>query len=217
MSPDQSQQREQPLPEDIRGGWYYLPEDMPVEKVGAKKGADLLAFRLDGSFVRYAVESGARTETEEGGYTFDGNFLILRGGSTKTYRVDSSVPWRWNLEGKKKNRVLLRGLYGDSQPVRVADSRRQAIAESPGRVKVRTPFDGPDRDEILSLFHRDADHDEQRVGACFVESGDDGVAWAALTPFVQGVEAATWEKVFRDSCLPAVSKGPDDVELKIVG
>lgn len=101
------------LPEAIRGSWYLLADDnKPLAEAIEKKG-QLLALRLTGKFSLYDLtqedDGTEKVVKDAGDYTFDGDFLILRGRNTETYRVRIKSAWQWNLEAKKKTRKLLRG------------------------------------------------------------------------------------------------------------
>ena len=188
---------DQLLPESIRGGWYFVPSTDDVLSTVEEEG-EILVFHLDGTFVRFAIEDDARREEERGEYTFDGQFLIVRGSSTDTYRVHPESEWRWRLEGKKEDQLLLRGLLDRPETVQLRDERREEIERMPMRVFVRSVFDGAQEGEICMLIH-EADDEEVAIGALFAEAPSDGEMWIGVTPFVEGLNLEIWERIVRES------------------
>lgn len=190
---------EELLPESIRGGWYFVPADAEVEE-GLGDDAEILVFRLDGTFTRFEIEGEERTESERGDYTFDGQFLIVRGSSTNTYRVEPEATWRWALEGKKSKKLLLRGLVDRKEPFELGPERADEIERMPMRVFVRSIFEGDTAGEICTMVH-ESDNEELELGALFAEPQDDAELWIGLTPFVEGLSVETWERIVRESYL----------------
>lgn len=187
------------LPESIRGGWYVVPATDTVDEVVEEDG-EILVFHLDGSFVRFAIEDDERREADRGDYTFDGQFLIIRGSSTQTYRVEPESEWRWSLEGKKEDRLLLRGLIDRTETVELPEERREEIEQLPMRVFVRSIFDGAQEGEICMMIH-EADDEEIAIGALYAEAPSDGEMWIGATPFVEGLNVEIWERIIRESYL----------------
>jgi len=187
------------LPESIRGGWYFVPATEDVGEVVDEQG-EILVFHLDRTFVRFEIEEDARREAERGEYTFDGQFLIVRGSSTDTYRVDAESEWRWHLEGKKDDKLLLRGLIDRVETVDLPGERRDEIERMPMRVFVRSIFDGAQAGEICMLIH-EADDEEIAIGALYAEAPEDGEMWIGVTPFVEGLNIEIWERIVRESYL----------------
>jgi hypothetical protein len=187
------------LPETIRGGWYFVPSDEPASEAVEEEGK-ILVFHLDGTFVRFEIEQEERTEAERGEYTFDGDFLILRGDRTNTYRVHPEAPWRWSLEGKKGDQVLLRGIVDREETIELGEERREEIERMPMRVFVRSIFEGAREGEICMFIH-EADDEEIAIGALFADAPKDAEMWVGVTPFVEGLSAEIWERIVRESYL----------------
>lgn len=207
------------LPEAIRGSWYLLrPNGTAVEALEDK--AQLLALRIDGSFSRYTLDGAKRELKEEGDYTFDGDFLIVRGRNTDTFRVTPETPWRWHLEAKKKSRRLFRGVLDERDFVELDDEARKEVRMLPMRVRVDTPF-ADDQDAIFELTYAPKEGSEQRIGCFSVDREPNSEAlWVGLTPVAQNVSAETWEKVIRNAYLKSYRDAADDVgwvSLEIVG
>jgi hypothetical protein len=207
---------QQPLPETIRGAWYNVGSGGSVAETVQEDG-EILVFDLDGGFVRYELDEGHRAKSEEGDYTFDGQFLILRGKNTTTYRVDVEAPWRWRLEGKRDERLLLRGLVDRDESIDVSGERSEAIGRTPGRVFVRSDFDGEEGGEICTFVHEPKDGETIEIGACYTD-GDEEVFQIYLTPFVEGLDRPTWEKVVIKAYLDVHRDGPrpDDYAIEVL-
>lgn len=187
------------LPESIRGGWYFVPAD---DELGARSEAtgEVLVFTLSGEFYRFELVDGARELDEEGDYTFDGQFLILRGSDTNTYRVEPEAPWRWYLEAKKDDQLLLRGWTDREEPLELDEERLVEIENVPAQVFVRSEFEGPERGEICSLVH-ESGGEQLMLGACYAEPESEGEVWVALVPFTRSLPDALWERIIRRSYL----------------
>lgn len=186
------------LPESIRGGWYFVPTD---EEVGdaAEADGEVLVFFLDETFARYELSEGERELDEEGDYTFDGQFLILRGSDTETFRVEAETAWRWELEGKKDEHLLLRGWTDLEEPFELGEERLGEIESVPARVFVRSEFGGPSDAEICSLVH-ESDDEQLLLGACYAEASDDEL-WIGLAPFTTSISDSLWRRIVRRSYL----------------
>ena len=200
-----------PPPESIRGSWYYLPASTNPHDLG-ERPPQLLRFRLDGTFARYLARDDEWVEKERGDYTFDGAFLILRGRNTDTFRVGTQPFWRWTLEGKKEEQVLLRGLLLDDDfgDLNAEDSKEIRIL--PIRVSVRQNYRADDG--VYDLVYR-SERGDRRVGVFFVER-DDVRAWVGVTPCVEGIEPKTWERIIRESFLDIFCSKPDDIHVVTV-
>ncbi len=206
------------LPEAIRGSWYLLREPgTPAEALADK--AQLLSFRLDGSFTRYNLDGATKEEAEEGDYTFDGDFLIVRGRNTDTFRVDVRSDWFWFLEAKKKSRRLYRGVLEESDFFELDDEACKEIRMLPMRVGVDFAFDD-DRDAIFDLVYDPKDGQPARIG-CFSVDRDPhtDALWVGLTPLAQNLSAEVWEKVIRQSYLKTHPTAPPAgwVSLELLG
>lgn len=202
---------ERPPPESIRGSWYYLPESADPHNLGDKP-PQVLRFRLDGTFTRYIARDDGWLEKEKGDYTFDGAFLIIRGRNTDTFRVQFDRYWRWKLEGKKEEQVLLRGLVTDEDFVELSAEDQKEIRILPIRVGVRSHTDVADG--VYDLVYR-GESAERVVGAFFVEHNGPKV-WVGVSPFAKGIESKTWERIIRESYLDIFRSKPSSVQVVTV-
>ena len=197
------------LPEAVRGCWYYIPESFQIEG-GLNRAHQVLAFGVDGSFIRYQIKSGRRKIAEEGDYTFDGNFLIIRGRNTDTFRVRRHSFRRWSLEGKKKTHHLIRGLFDDAD-ISLTDAALRDIRILPLRAQVQADFTG---EHVIYRLTYDQDEEAPVLLATFfVEHHDDGRRWIGITPLAQGIEPKTWQRIMEDSFLDMFLGKPDDVRV----
>ena len=203
------------MPEDIRGSWYLLAEDGSPEEALEADG-QLVAFGLDGTFTRYDIDGDTKSEHETGDYTFDGQFLILRGKNTDTYRVRVEHDWYWFLEEKKKNRRLYRGLIDEADRIRLPDEQMRELKNVPVRVHVECSFDA-EEDAIFDLIYEPTDGEDSRVGCFSVDfDSNSGELWVGLTPLVEGLAPRAWVDVVRRSYLDMHRGKPDDVGLVAV-
>lgn len=204
--------QERPLPEAIRGSWYFLPESADPHGP-ADKGRTVYRFRLDGTFARYILKGEDWTEKEEGDYTFDGAFLIIRGRNTDTYRVRPEGAWKWNLEGKKEDQKLMRGLMKDEDFFELSEKDAKEIRILPIRVTVEAPADHDN--VIYDLMYKGEAGNPRRVGSFFVER-DGTKRWVGLTRFAEGLQDTTWERIIRESYLDIYAGKPSDVGVVTV-
>lgn len=202
---------ERPPPETIRGSWYYLPESANPRAL-ADKTPQVLRFRLDGTFTRYLARESEWVEKENGDYTFDGQFLIVRGRNTDTFRVRTDDYWRWVLEGKKEEQVLLRGLVTKKDFVDLNADDQKEIRILPIRVSVEAPANV--NDAVFELIYR-KDTGERVVGSFFVEREGPKI-WIGLSRFVRGIDDKTWERIIRDSYLDIFRGKPSDIRVVTV-
>jgi hypothetical protein len=188
------------LPEAIRGSWYLLPEEgSPAEALDDK--GQLLALRLDGTFTRYTADATSKEVKEEGDYTFDGDFLILRARNTDTFRVHIKEDWYWFLEAKKKSRRLYRGLIDEGDFVELDAESRREIDMLPMRVSVQCPYDD-EEGAVFDLVYQPKEGDKQRIGCFSVDPDPEtGALWVGLTALATNLKVETWEKVLRKSYL----------------
>jgi hypothetical protein len=201
------------LPEAIRGAWYLLPDEADPHTLEHKK-AQQLFFELDGSFTRYKIKRGERRrEHETGDYTFDGNFLITRGRSTDTYRVHPEGFWRWDLEEKKGDYVLLRGPFEADDFFTITPDQREELQRVPIRIAVQSPFVDDDERAIFELVHRPEDGEERPAGSLWADRVGSEILHIGLTPIVAGVDAALWERVVAESFLDVYLGEPDDIDI----
>ncbi len=198
-------------PESIRGSWYYLSASAKPKALGDKV-PQVLRFRLDGTFTRYLARDGEWSEKESGDYTFDGSFLIIRGRNTDTFRVRATSAWRWTLEGKKEEQVLLRSLVEEKHAPELDDEDRKEIRILPIRVSVES--NGTSDDAIYDLVYK-KDEAPRHIAAFFVER-DGQKVWVGLTRFVDGIEPKTWERIIHESYLDIFCGKPDDVHVVTV-
>ncbi len=205
---------DRPLPEAIRGSWYLLPEEgSPAEAL--EDDGKLIALRLDGSFSRYALDGARKELEEEGDYTFDGDFLILRARNTETFRVHIEASWHWFLEGKKKSRRLYRGLFDGDERFELSAEERGHINKKPKRVRAKTPFED-ETDAIFELIYRNEDNDSRRVGFFSTDTDTNtGALWVGVTPIATNLKAATWEKVIQKAYVDAHQSTHGERELTV--
>lgn len=202
---------ERPPPESIRGSWYYVPASADPRALGDKT-PQVLRFRLDGTFVRYLVRDAELHEKEHGNYTFDGQFLIIRGRNTDTYRVRTGEYWRWFLEGKKEEQVLLRGLVTPKHFGELSPEDQKEIRILPIRVGVEGPE--ASRDGIFELVYR-KDGSPRVVASFFIETEGSKI-WVGLSRFVDGIEDKTWERIIRESYMDIFRGKPAEVRVVTV-
>lgn len=186
-----------PLPEAVRGCWYFLPDDFDLRD-GRPDSYKVMKFAVDGTFSRYDIEGNQRKLGESGDYTFDGNFLIVRGRRTNTFRVHRPSFWCWDLEGKKDSFTLLRGFVGSEELDDLPVDERRDIKLLPRRAQVVADFD--DDDVIHRLIYERGVRDRRLLATFSVERGDDSL-WIGLTSLVTGVETSTWERIVSESYL----------------
>lgn len=204
------------LPEAIRGSWYLLADDAkPIAEAIEKKG-QLLALRLSGTFCCYdlAHEDGgvAKVEKDSGDYTFDGDFLILRGRNTETYRVRITEDWQWSLEAKKKQSKLVRAPITASDFFELDAHERTEIATLAHRVQLQTPFLEAD-DAIFELVFSPNTQQRCRLGYVSVDlDRPNGELWVGLTALATNLEVDTWQKIIAQACAMMVRINPAKIE-----
>jgi hypothetical protein len=204
---------ERPLPENIRGSWYFVslkeasrdPENPPFQ---------VFQFTLDGRFSIFAIRNGARLEKEKGEYTFDGNFLILRGRTTETYRVRAETYWRWALEGKKEAYHLSRGLVSEADLIELSEQESKEVRILPIRVSVVPEASIPD--VIYELGFESTEHGRRLSVANFFTEVVEHRMWIGLTPYVQGIDPRTWERIIQDSFLDFFLNKPEGIRVVTV-
>ena len=197
-----------PLPEAVRGCWYYLPRDVEIS-AEVPDSYQMLCFGVDGTFSRFEIDGEKKEESESGEYTFDGNFLILRGRRTQTFRVHRPSFWQWNLEGKKKSFTLLRGFVADDNLQALPADEGRDIKLLPRRARVEADFE--DDAVIYRLIYERGVKDRRLLGTFSVDIGNEKV-WIGLTPLVTGVEPSTWERIIRESYLGMFRDDSVDLE-----
>jgi AraC-like DNA-binding protein len=204
---------ERPLPENIRGSWYFVS----VKEAGRdsdSRSLQVFQFNLDGRFSIFAMRNGARFEKEKGEYTFDGNFLILRGRTTETYRVRTETYWRWVLEGKKEVYYLMRGLVSESDLIDLSENESKEVRILPIRVSV-VP-EASISDVIYELGFESTEHGRRLSVANFFTEVDEHRMWVGLTPYVRGIEPRTWERIIQDSFLDFFLNKPAGIRVVTV-
>jgi hypothetical protein len=197
-----------PLPEAVRGGWYFFPGDGDINKLRKKGDLQVLSFAVDGTYRRYKLKAKSRKLSESGEYTFDGNFLILRGRRTLTFRVRRPTFWRWQLEDKKKSYTLVRALTDDDRRPTLADEQRRDIRLLPLRARIETDHEG--EDAIHRIVYEANGGPRQLLATFFVEADEDQHL-VGLTPLVEGVEPRTWERIIRESYVDLFLGAPEDL------
>lgn len=207
---------EQPLPESVQGAWYLLPADEDPAEVNPSD-TEVMVFGRDGYMDHFEIKGGAREHKDEGDYTFDGQFLILRGRSTKTYRVEQESHWNWLLEGKKNRYRLVRALidYDDADPL--DEESRREISMLPLRVKPRSDYEGGLQGDICRLVY-EADDGERLIGALGAMQDDDDI-WIGVLRLAEGLEPGIWRRIVEKSYLGAYRDDvtfPAEVALEFV-
>lgn len=190
------------LPEAIRGAWYSLPDEPEEVDDALEEDGEVLVFRLDETFDRYRIaEEGGLEEDERADYTFDGDFLILRGSSTETFRIEPVAPWKWEGEKKSEDRRLLRGTYAGDEPIDLGSERVAEIERLPGRVYVKSALRGPPSATIGTFVHEDGEGDEVDIGAVCAQYDGNEVRWIGATPYADGIDKGTWRSIVEDAYL----------------
>lgn len=206
-----------PLPEAVRGSWYLASPSFFDDQADDPSSLpdQLLAFAVNGTYVRYDLSPRGRKEKESGDYSFDGNFLILRGRRTHTYRVQRPAFWKWELEGKRKSHLLVRGFdLGTTADLDLGDEQRRDLALLPVRARVET--DRPGDHAIHRLLYEQEGESPRLLATFSVEPAPDGHLWIGLAPFVDGIEPRTWERILRESYLGLFRGKPTDIKDVIV-
>ncbi len=199
------------LPESIRGGWYWMPRDYEEGDVD-DEDVELALFRLDETFERGRLEDDTWETSDGGEFTFDGKFLIVRGGRTRTFRVHPRHAWHWYLEGKKDDHHLLRGRTGPHTEPKLSRDRQQAIERLPMQVLVRSRADLKNRGEFADLVHEPRDGETRVIAHLYAEVPQNGRLWLALTPLASGLDVDTWMTIVRQSYLDVHLDAPDSIE-----
>ena len=199
-----------PLPEDIRGSWYFLNGDVDAEEA-FEDDFDVVSLRLDGEFERWQVSADEVQHVDNGDYTFDGNFLILRGSNTNTYRVDVRSEVEWYLEGKKENRRILRTRQAPSDARSLTEDELQSVRVRPIRVAAEIVGGDPSI-PFAELVFETSDGGELPIGSIAREQTGDGSLWVGLTTLADNMPDELWESVVEESYLDTACGSPDDAE-----
>jgi hypothetical protein len=193
------------LPEDIRGGWYRVPAGSNPAEAVEEDGA-LLQFGLDGEYAEYEIEGGQLRESEVGEFTFDGSFLILRGGRTVTYRAEPAAAWHLDLESKSDESWMLRGLFDPREVGGELDGEQiEEIRRTPAKVLVRSPVGMGDEQEVVSFVDETPEGASTVLGAgCRAWLSDDHSSmWVGVTPTVDVLSSEAWRAIVREAFLDA--------------
>ena len=216
---------DQPLPEAIRGAWYLLKEaEAPEGEEPLPKTFQQLDLRIDGGFTRFLIKGGRRKEQEQGDYTFDGNFLILRGRNTDTYRVRPERWWDWSLEDKKERWRLRRALLDPKRDFgRLDPDDARDIRLLPLRVQIEDRF-GDDRTSnglppaphTHRLIYRGEDDSSgapRVVGTpCGQLAAGGPRLWVGLGRSTESLDDKTWQRIVEEVYLLEVLQGPGTIE-----
>ncbi len=206
--------RSRPLPQAVRGCWYYVPPSFEVED-GLDNPRQVMSFNVDGTFTRYEIKKDRRKDAETGEYTFDGHFLIIRGRRTHTFRVHRPAFWRWKLEGKKKSWVLLRGLASeDARDNALPEEDRRDIKLLPLRARIEADFS--DEDVIHRVIYDQDERQRRLLGTFFVEHLPGEHLWVGVTPLVCDLSPKTWERIIKESYLGKFLGKPKDIDAVTV-
>lgn len=188
------------LPEAVRGCWHFVASSFDPER-GLDGDRDVLAFGVDGKFRRYEIQDRDRDCAEAGDYSFDGNFLILRGRKTRTFRVGREAFWRWELEAKDDSFRLYRGFVDGDRLEEIPEEVHRDIRLLPVRARIEADFDGED---VIYRVVYDGEHGRRRrLGSLSVQSDPSGGLWIGVTPLVRGIDAGVWQQVVEESLLEA--------------
>lgn len=202
-----------PYPEAIRGAWYMMRQEEPVDKARERDTYELYIYRLDGTFSRIQLKDGHVKSQEHGDFTFDGEFLITRGRNTETYRVDAKSTREWTIETKKHAFTMKRSLFApDDAALSSADLRDIRIL--PIRVKVTFPSDTLGTSHGLLTFDRGGDLEKPLIlGEVAVELlNNRKLCWIGLTKRADGIEPQTWDRILRESVFDLGLEDTDNVE-----
>jgi hypothetical protein len=192
-----------PLPEDIRGTWYYLSDEGTPQEALASKG-ELLTLRLDHSFDRWRIKSNELEHQDDGDYTFDGSFLILRGRNTDTYRVDASDELMWFLEGKKKSRRLFRTLATEDDARALVEDELKSLKVVPSRARCEPVVDDPNC-HLVDVLYKDL-----TLGSIAGERNGNEL-WAAVTTLAPNIPASTWAGIVKGSYVEKYRDDPKGI------
>lgn len=209
-----------PLPEAIRGCWFFIPDATPASQSG-QKNSSMIHFNLDGSFERFQIKDNTRRTAEQGTYTFDGMFLILRGRNTDTFRVHPDGFSRWSIEGKKDGQALVRGYPSHCSATELTPTNKKEIRYLPTRVSVLDDYThsmssiepNGDSNGIYQLTYRTTDQAHENIANFFVEFHPDNRLWIGLSPFINGIELETWQRIIQDSYLNIYLNKPADIDV----
>ena len=193
------------LPEAVRGNWYYF-ESPPEDDVDPDGSYQVVSFDVDGSYARDDIDGSNARCVNDGDYTFDGNFLIIRSGRTKTYRVKRSNHWRWTLEDKSCRYTLLRGpAMGDGFNELPAAVCRD-IRLVPLRARIEADFDGDGA--IYRVVYAGQEDEQQLLGAISCHPIDDRSMWIGVAPCVRGLGDDIWRNIVDKSFVDAYLNNP---------
>lgn len=193
-------------PEAIRGLWFMVQDGEGMVDALSSLSIELYTFNLQGRFVRVVLRDGVRREHESGDYTFDGNFLITRGRSTETYRVNVEGPMRWLLEGKKGMVWLCRrALDEQDEELELPELDAEVVRELrilPIRVRFE-PFTV--QEQLRSwriLYDRDGKLETPLwLGSLSLDDDSPSSLWAGITTYVRGLDTRTWQRFVSDAFL----------------
>lgn len=212
-----------PPPEAIRGCWFFIPDASPQAQSG-QKISSLLQFNLDGSFTRFQIKDNTRKDIEQGTYTFDGKFLILRGRITDTFRVSYSSFFHWNLEGKKDGQALVRGFIKPDNLPELSPTEQKEIRLLSLRVAINDEQTHPLSAElteskdgisngIFQLTYQNTEQQSVHIANFFVEYHPNNRLWIGLTPFTPDIDPELWQRIICDCFLDNYLKKPDDIAV----
>lgn len=206
-----------PLPEAIRGCWFFIPDATPHSQSG-QKNSSIIHFNIDGSYERFQIKENARKTMEQGTYTFDGMFLILRGRNTETYRVHPEGFSRWNIEGKKDGQALVRGYasHFNATELSVAQkeihSKNVAVIDDYTHPTLKNENNGGSNG-IYQLAYTSSAQPHENIANFFVEVHAGNRLWIGLSPCIKNIEPATWQRIIQDCYLDIYLNKPADVDF----
>ncbi len=190
------------FPEAIRGAWFCLAEGVDASTAWEDESFEVFVFRLDSSFHRVVMRDGYRREQESGEYTFDGDFLITRGRTTETYRIKAQDVWRWELDGRKEEHALVRGLLDPSARPELDAPTARDLRILPVRAWAEPLVDNA-AVQLYRLFYNEGGQAdwEQDLAVVALERGPQGAVWAGITRLVSGLDDNAWRRLIVEGLL----------------
>lgn len=206
-----------PLPEAIRGCWFFIPDASPHSQSG-QKNSSIIHFNIDGSYERFQIKENARKTIEQGTYTFDGMFLILRGRNTETYRVHPEDFSRWNIEGKKDGQALVRGYASHFNATELSVVQKEihtthvTVIDAYTHPILKNESNGGSNG-IYQLTYTSSTQSNENIANFFVEVHSGNRLWIGLSPCINNIKPATWQRIIQDCYLDIYLNKPADIDI----
>ena len=183
-------------PEIIRGVWFCLKDGAEFQEAWQKQSFDIYLFWVNGEFIRMTLKDGNKREVETGQYTFDGNFLITRGRSTETFRVELEQTTHWRLQSKKHDLHFVRQL---TQPVALDEADARDLRILPIRAGVEPVHKHLPRCFWLTYGTRDNQTTRLAMISTDEEQAEHG--WVGATRLVEGLDPNAWSRLISEAFL----------------